>query len=78
MTPKEKANDLIIRFKDCFTYVGQLDADLIQDAKDCAMLFVDETIYNEYQLMCSLNLHDPKNIYYSKYWGEVRKELESF
>lgn len=42
--PKEKAADLIEKFKSSISYCGQTDLDILEDAKDCAIIAVDGII----------------------------------
>ena len=80
MTAKEKANELVEKFKKATTYKYQEYAGAnystfehdIEELKNCAIIAVDEIIY---QIDCidtylgNLNEH-------LKYWQEVKTELE--
>lgn len=44
MTPKEKATELVSRFKEFISYTGQLENDLLDDARGMALICVDEII----------------------------------
>jgi len=79
MTPKEKAKELVDKFKiyaddnyadDTNPYYGQILANkrivLHNSAKQCALIAVDELINDR------LN----SNILYPSYWQEVKQEIE--
>jgi len=72
MTPKEKAEEL---FNDYYSYLKanlMYDEESREDAKQCALIAVDECINIHF------NLESDKNgIGKSfKYWKEVKQELE--
>jgi hypothetical protein len=70
MTPKEKAEELIKKFSplvttwDCYWDAPRNEGDVIVDAKQCALIAVDE-------IMLTSN-----NIGLLYYFEEVKKELE--
>lgn len=72
MTPKEKAQNLIIEYCNLeFEIGGQYDGYLsikIHDAKDCALIAVDEII------KIFDTIHFPLNL---EYWQEVKQEIEN-
>jgi hypothetical protein len=59
MTPKEKAEELVNKYL-MNTPIGFH----IDDAKECALIAVDELILDAY------------NNYFYNYWQEVKKEIE--
>ena len=74
MIPKEKANELVNKFMeyshtDFIPYQGgyQMDSQ-IENAKQCALIAVDEII----QEMNSVMLPNP----FKQYWQEVKQEIE--
>ena len=81
MTPKEKANELVDKFyqrfplkMDVITTRGDLswEYDSWKEAKQCALIAVDEIIYN------ALDWHEyetPNKAY--EYWQEVKQEIEN-
>jgi hypothetical protein len=74
MTPQEKANELVNKFMeyshtDFIPYQGgyQMDSQ-IENAKQCALIAVDEII----QEMNSVMLPNP----FKQYWQEVKQQIE--
>jgi len=74
MTPQEKANELVNNFMeyshtDFIPYKGgyQMDSQ-IENAKQCALIAVDEII----QEMNSVMLPNP----FKQYWQEVKQQIE--
>ena len=61
MTPKEKAKELAMKFDK----YGETD-----NAKQCALIAVDEVLDSHYKLLSGVNT----SIY--KYWQEVKQEIE--
>lgn len=81
MTPKEKANELIEKFKKATTYKYQEYAGAnystfehdIEELKNCAIIAVDEIIYQIDNIDTYLgNLGE--HLYW---WQEVKSELEN-
>ena len=71
MTPKEKAQELVDKFRtEILSFLGDRIKD--ENAKRCALVAVDELIKIHYLLTTT---HDtsPSIIY----WKEVKKELEN-
>jgi len=70
MTPKEKAEELIKKMKLC------LFSDGYYDAKQCALIAVDEII----KITCLKDLNYKKyindNSEFISYWKEVKTEIE--
>ena len=74
MTPKEKAEELVYKFKK-YAYYPKTDDDrifmnqLIKNAKQCAIIAVDEIIdnYEEKYKYCTTKI----------YWEEVKQEIEN-
>ena len=79
MTPKEKANELIEKFKKATTYKYQEYAGAnystfehdIEELKNCAIIAVDEMI-NEFKKSDSLYA----TRFLADYWQAVKNELE--
>jgi len=70
MTPKEKAIDLFVKnFELIPDYIKQIDAKHI--AKYCALIAVDEIIYNISGLEDSVWYNNA-----SGFWEEVKQEIE--
>jgi hypothetical protein len=76
MTPKEKAKELVDKFCplvttwDCYNDSSRDDEDIIIDAKQCALIAVNEILkqcfdYRDIVLQASYD-----------YWTEVKSELE--
>ena len=69
MTPKEKAKELVDKFRNEFTWVEKdHNVDLYRDTKQCALIAVDEILkvasfYNDSQAEVT-------------YWKEVKQEIE--
>ena len=67
MTPKEKARELIEKYRYVsISFVDSIEGtcDMLmnnEDAKECALIAVDEII---------------KELFYNKYWIEVKQEIE--
>jgi hypothetical protein len=76
MTPKEKAEELIEKYKQ----YSQLEigyqgiTSRIQSAKKCALIAVDEIINNNNKIPGNVNgLHTIEN---TSYWEQVKQEVE--
>ena len=69
MTPKEKANELVVKFIKHSR--AEKDIKPIQSAKQCALIAVDEILFSN-------NTFFETNIPHEcwKYWIEVKQELE--
>lgn len=75
MSPKEKAIELVERFKpysdyqedDCFSEVERM----LINAKQCALIAVDEILE-----VISFNKYDDKYWEEEEYWNEVKLEIE--
>jgi hypothetical protein len=65
MTPKEKAIDLMDKYLDLDIHI------YFEDAKQCALIAVDEIINNSLEYM-GCDLKDGEIIY----WQEVKQEIE--
>jgi hypothetical protein len=76
MTPKEKAKDLIDKYQKLDIEIGgQYDGYLtmkIHDAKECALIAVDECINIHFNLESDRNGIGES----FKYWQEVKSEIE--
>jgi endonuclease III-like uncharacterized protein len=69
MTPKEKAKEIVEKFKnDLFKQRGVTI--YTEDAILCALIAVDEIIESHYKLLSGVKT----SIY--KYWQEVKQEIE--
>ena len=79
MTPKEKAIELLHKF--CSTTEGFYKSKKnIKNAKQCALIAVDEIIEatNMYQYGINNSLeHIPAKIVKHPYWQEVKQEIEA-
>lgn len=64
MTPKEKAIELVNQYDETLTYLESKSK-----AKECALIAVDELIEQE-------NKYNNGSFYPSKYWKEVKQEIE--
>jgi len=64
MDPKEKANELVNKFNYDNKHF------LMQDAKQCALIAVDEI------LLIKKEIWDDFHSEYFKFWQEVKQELE--
>jgi hypothetical protein len=67
MTPKEKAEELVHKFDLMQTYIEEFS---LEDAKQCALIAVDEVLESHYKLLSGVKT----SIY--KYWQEVKEEIE--
>ena len=65
MTPKEKANELYLKYKtlNLSTWTNS------KDAKEMSLIAVDELIIEE-------NRYNNGSFYQSRYWQEVKQEIE--
>jgi hypothetical protein len=68
MTPKEKANELVVKFIKHSR--AEKDIKPIQSAKQCALIAVDEIIQSHYYASSGI-----KPMIYD-YWKEVKQEIE--
>ena len=69
MTPKEKAVELVNKYVNLSKITAS--SEYIQyQAKQCALIAVDEVINSHYKLLSGVNT----TIY--KYWQEVKQEIE--
>ena len=70
MTPKEKAQELVDKFRtEILSFLGDRIKD--QNAKRCALIAVDELIKIHYLLTTTHDTSPSIN-----YWKEVKQELE--
>ena len=74
MTPKQKAIDLVDKFNDYTVKAIKYYADgkmkeCKEDAKECALIAVEELIEQQ-------NRYNNGSFYPSKYWTEVKEEIE--
>ena len=67
MTPKEKAKELFDKYYSYLKSNLMDDKEAIDDAKQCALISVDELIYSHSQ-------DTTDNQFY--YWQEVKQEIE--
>jgi hypothetical protein len=67
MTPKEKAKELVLKFAMYLRANLIYDEEANEDAKQCALLAVDEMIIFGNQL----NIREPM-----MYWHKVKQEIE--
>ena len=82
MTPKEKAKELVNKFRDInwlveTPYTSRYEWIQIQEAKQCALIAVDEILselaYTQNYVEDAMN----KIQVYISYWQEVKKEIEN-
>jgi hypothetical protein len=79
MKPKEKANDLVFKFlrystEDCTDlYTGNPSTYKFKNAKQCALIAVDEIIGTE--MLIDEDTYVEKKSYLA-YWQEVKTEIE--
>ena len=71
MTAKEKAEDLVLKFAMYLRANLMYDEEANEDAKQCALIAVDELEKQEATL---LNYNSES--YSSEYWQEVKTEIE--
>jgi hypothetical protein len=72
MTPKEKAKELVLRFRQippCSPYTGIDDG----EAKQCALIAVNEILL---ELECSYNGEPITTNEHKEYWQKVKTELK--
>jgi hypothetical protein len=78
MTPKEKAFELINKFNQytvvCVTHYsnGKMEENK-QDAKQCALIAVDEILDLKHIVTLRRNMHEME----LEYWDEVKQEIEN-
>lgn len=65
MTPKEKAKELFDKYYSYLKSNLMDDKEAIDDAKQCALIAVDEVIQSHYYALLICN-----------YWKEVKQEIE--
>ena len=70
MTPKEKAKELVDKFRP-YTKIVVANAEYIEDTKQCALIAVDEILNDDWYIT---TLED--NILRKKYWQEVKTEIQ--
>lgn len=86
MTPKEKADQLVGRYrKEILRGKYRIDGFVIEElAEECALIAVDEVINSDPQPYIAYD--EPKELLYSpeythvdavKYWQEVKQEIEA-
>jgi hypothetical protein len=70
MNPKEKAIELVSKFRNEFQWVEKdHNVDLYRDTKQCALIAVDELIKQQ-------DKYNNGTFYPSNYWSEVKAEIE--
>jgi hypothetical protein len=75
MTPKEKAEELFYKFKNEFNWIEKdYDVDLYRDAKQCALIAVDEIVRLDI-FNCNWEWSDEDGDT-REYWQEVKQEIE--
>jgi hypothetical protein len=83
MTPaKEKAEELFQKYYNNYGYYG-IPVDAIKNSKQCALIAVDEilevakkTKSSQLILRCGDDIIQYSETFYSRYWTEVKKEIE--
>ena len=82
MSPKEKAQELIDKFNDVEDLKGRKIIYFIIDAKQCALIAVDEIMKapheNEYIELIPSDADDTDWFWdkFDEYWQEVKKEIK--
>lgn len=67
MTPKEKAEELVNKFRNEFNWIEKdHDVDLYRDTRQCALIAVDEILSNRERIKGIDKL----------YWQQVKYEIE--
>ncbi len=76
MTPKEKAFDLFNQYLKILGGINSKDWIYFHgnEAKQCALIAVDEAEKSEYNVLTKFGFVSQK--YTSKYWEEVKQEIE--
>ena len=69
MTPKEKAEELVSKMARVDGYKDTIDLSTCYDAKQCALIAVDEI---DYQLRTNI----PNGNHTKRYWLEVKNEIK--
>jgi hypothetical protein len=73
MTPKEKAKELVDKFRNEFIWVEKdHSVDLYRDTKQCALIAVDIVIQQEAERCLAYRETDK----FVDYWQEVKQEIE--
>lgn len=68
MTPKEKANELVVKMLHAMSTNPSMEHVYKDEAIRCALIAIDEIIDNEATYDYSINDYD--------YWLDVKKEIE--
>ncbi len=83
MTPKEKAEELLNKFKPFAhrSYHGltsrkQLEEEQLDNAKECALICVEEIMESQIPIHEFRSDIKYKNTIYYEYWNEVKQEIE--
>ena len=78
MTPKEKAVELVSKFRNEFKWVEEYhNVDLYRDTRQCALIAVDEILKSFEAFMDSRrNFRHELEIDAERYWQSVKKEIE--
>jgi hypothetical protein len=80
MTPKEKAKNLVDKFSEYahtdFVYIrgGYQAESQLQNAKQCALIAVDEILNYDIKAKCESQFIIEQKI--ESYWQEVKQEIE--
>ena len=76
MTPKEKAKELVDKFmlRIIFNIKQEIKNSVIEAAKECALLSVDEIIYS--YPTDPFNILQPTGIKVLDYWRKVKEEIQ--
>jgi len=82
LTPKEKASELLEKFSplvttwDCYWDYPRNEDDVLNDAKQCALIAVDEILYalndDDLYIQGETNIHDS-----IEYYNEVKQEINN-
>lgn len=80
MTPKEKAAELVKQFDECLNHIAigsnGIEDHLLERAKACALICVDEILNSRPSSPCEIGLVDWAQWEQAKqYWQEVKNEI---
>lgn len=71
MTPKEKAEELFVKYAMYLRANLRYDEEANEDAKECALIAVDEIIESDWFIPTLRDKHE-----WTSYWKEVKTEIE--
>lgn len=77
MTPKEKEDELFLKFAMYLRANLMHDEDANEDAKQCALIAVDEIVEIFEFMVVASNLEDHQLTAILNYWDKVKEEIEA-